>query len=166
MIFKWTQFVEINDYFSKTKKFPLKTKPRAKPLPKAKEAYFEAFKNFEQSLIVFNIKYEKSFQFESTKHWRFDFHLIELRIFVEISGGPWSGGRKGKLKDKAWSMDRYDVAADMGYTVVRIESAPRYKIQEDGPLQVEVNFSSQWLKNLKRHIFNGTDQTISTDRTD
>lgn len=61
-------------------------------------------------------------------------------------------------------MDRYDVAADMGYTVVRIESAPKYKIQEDGPLQVEANFSSQWPKNLKRHFFNGTDQTIPTNR--
>lgn len=158
--------MEINQYISLTKKPPIKTKPRTRPLPKAKEAYLETFKDFEQSLNVFQIKYEKLFQFESTKHWRFDFHLIELRILVEISGGPWSGGRKGKLKDKAWSMDRYDVAADMGYTVVRIESAPRYKIQEYGPLQVESNFSSQWLKNLKRHIFNGTDQTISTDRTD
>lgn len=155
--------MQINKYTSLTKKQPIKTKPRTIPLPKAKEAYLEAFKNFEQSLNVLKIKYEKLFQFESTKHWRFDFHLIELRILVEISGGPWSGGRKGMLKDKAWSMDRYDVAADMGYTVVRIESAPRYKIQEYGPLQVESNFSSQWLKNLKRHIFNGTDQTISTD---
>ena len=155
--------MEFNQYKTLTKKRPPKTKPRAKPLPKTKEAYLEAFEDFEQSLNVLKIKYEKLFQFESTKHWRFDFLLIERRILVEISGGPWSGGRKGKLKDKAWSMDRYDVAADMGYTVVRIESSPRYKIQEDGPLQVEANFSSQWLKNLKRHIFNGTDQTISTD---
>ncbi|WP_434279311.1 hypothetical protein [Acinetobacter sp. CE-15] len=158
--------MDINQYISLIKKKPIKTNPRTSPLPKAKEAYLEAFEDFEQSLILFKIKYEKLFQFESTKHWRFDFHLIELRILVEISGGPWSGGRKGKLKDKAWSMDRYDVAAEMGYTVVRIESAPRYKILEVGPLQVEANFSSQWIKNLKRHIFNGTDQTISTDRTD
>jgi len=158
--------MEINQYINLTKKATNKNKPRTRPLPKAKEAYLEAFEDFEQSLNVFQIKYEKLFQFESTKHWRFDFHLIEHRILVEISGGPWSGGRKGKLKDKAWSMDRYDVAADMGYTVVRIESAQRYKIQEDGPLQIESNQASQWLKNLKRHIFNGTDQTISTDRTD
>ncbi|WP_423854907.1 hypothetical protein [Acinetobacter guillouiae] len=158
--------MEINQYNSLTKKPPIKSKPRTRPLPKATQKYLEAEEDFEQSLIVLEIKYEKKFQFKSTKHWRFDFHLIEHRILVEISGGPWSGGRKGKLKDKAWSMDRYDVAADMGYTVVRIESSSRYKIQEDGPLQIEVNFSSQWLKNLKRHIFNGTDQTISTDRTD
>lgn len=155
--------MDADTYFLKTKKRPLKTKPRSKPLPKANEKYLEAEDNFEQLLEFLEIKFEKCFQFESTKHWRFDFHLIEHRILVEISGGPWSGGRGGKLKNKAWSMDRYDVAEAMGYTVVRIESAPRYKIQEDGPLQVEVNFSSQWLKNLKGQIFNGTDQTISTD---
>ncbi len=155
--------MEINQYTTLTQKKPLKRKPRTKLLPKATQKYLEAEEAFERALNVLEIKYEKTFQFKSTKHWRFDFHLIEHRILVEISGGPWSGGRKGKLKDKAWSMDRYDIAEDMGYTVVRIESAPRYKIKEDGPLQVEANFSSQWLKNLKRHIFNGTDQTISTD---
>ena len=107
------------------------------------------------------IKYEKKFQFKSTKHWRFDFHLIEHRILVEISGGPWSGGRGGKLKNKAWSMDRYDHAEAMGYTVVRIESAARYKVIETGLVQIESNFSSSWLKRLKRQIFNGTDQTMS-----
>lgn len=156
----------IQKYKAITNNNIIKTKPRTKPLPKATLKYLEAEEAFELALNVLEIKYEKQFQFESTKHWRFDFHLIEHRILVEISGGPWSGGRKGKLKDKAWSMDRYDVAEKIGYTIVRIESAPRYTIREDGPLQVEANFSSQWLKNLKRHIFNGTDQTISTDRAD
>ena len=158
--------MDANDYFWKTKKRPPKIKPRSKPLPKAKDTYLEAEENFEHSLNVFGIKYEKKFQFKSTKHWRFDFHLIEHRILVEISGGPWSGGRGGKLKNKAWSLDRYDDAAEMGFTVIRLESAPRYKIDELGPLQIESNFASQWLKNLKRHLFNGTDQTISADRSD
>ena len=158
--------MDADSYFSKTQKRPPKTKPRAKPLPKAKEAYLEAEEDFEHSLNVLEIKYEKKFQFKSTKHWRFDFHLIEHRILVEISGGPWSGGRGGKLKNKAWSLDRYDDAAEMSFTVVRLESAPRYKIDELGPLQIESNFASQWLKNLKRHLFNGTDQTIPTNRSD
>ncbi|WP_394661587.1 hypothetical protein [uncultured Acinetobacter sp.] len=155
--------MDANTYFWKTKKRPPKTKPRSKPLPKAKEAYLEAEEEFEHALGVLGIKYEKKFQFKSTKHWRFDFHLIEQRILVEISGGPWSGGRGGKLASKAWSLDRYDDAAEMGYTVVRIESANRYKVDEYGPLQIESNFASQWLKNLKRQIFNGTDQTIPTN---
>lgn len=143
-----------SQYTQLTKKSEIKRKPKNKPLPKAKEAYIEAEEKFEHALNLFEIKYQKKFQIKPTKHWRFDFLLIEHRILVEISGGPWSGGRKGKLANKAWSMDRYDVAEDMGYTVVRIESAPRYKIQEDGPLQVEANFSSQWLRNLKRHVLN------------
>ena len=93
--------MDADNYFLKTKKRPPKTKPRTKPLPKAKEKYLEAEEEFEHALNVLGIKYEKKFQFKSTKHWRFDFHLIEHRILVEISGGPWSGGRSGKLKNKA-----------------------------------------------------------------
>ena len=112
-----------DDYFRKTKKRPPKTKLRSKPLLKPKEAYLEEEEKFEHALGVLGIKYEKRFQFKSTKHWRFDFHLIEHRILVEISGGSWSGGCGGKLANKALSLDRYDDAAEMGYTVVRIESA-------------------------------------------
>ena len=158
--------MDADSYFWKTKKRPLKTKPRTKPLPKAKEKYLEAEEALFQELEENLIGYERKFQFEPTKNWRFDFHIVKLRLLIEIAGSPWSVGRGGKLANKAWSLDRYNDAEAMGFTVVRIESAPRYKIQEDGPLQVEVNFSSQWLKNLKRHIFNGTDQTIPTDRAD
>ncbi len=43
------------------------------------------------------MKFEEYFHFKSTKHWLFDLHLIEYRVLIEIAGGPWSGGRKGKL---------------------------------------------------------------------
>lgn len=150
-------------YKSKTKKSPFKTNPRTRPLPKAKEKYLEAEEEFENALNVLEIKYEKKFKFLSTKHWRFDFHLIEHKILVEISGGPWSGGRGGKLANKAWSMERYDRAYEMGYAVIRLESCARYKINEAGPLQVESFHAVDWLKKLKRHAFNGPVQTISPD---
>ena len=95
--------MDADDYFWKTKKRPHKTKPRSKSLPKAKEKYLEAEEDFEQALNVLDIKYEKKFQFKSTKHWRFDFHLIS----VEISDGPWPGGRGGKYENKAWRFERY-----------------------------------------------------------
>ncbi|MCW1490788.1 hypothetical protein OLN43_16205 [Acinetobacter baumannii] len=151
------------EYFWLTRKKEPKTKSKSRPLPKATEKYLKAEEEFTKALDILGFKYEKKFQFKSTKHWRFDFHLIEHRILVEIAGGPWSGGRKGRLKNKAWSLDRYDMAEEMGYTVVRLESAARFKVNESGPLQLRVDYASQWLKNLKRHIFNGTDQTISTD---
>lgn len=143
-----------------------KTKSRTRPLPKATQKYLDAFERIKEVLDRMEIKYEEYFHFKSTKHWRFDLHLIGYQMLIEIAGGPWSGGRKGKLANKAWSMDRYDHAADMGFTVVRLESANRYKIDEFGPLQIEAQFASQWLKNLKRESFNGPNQTISANGSD
>ena len=142
--------MDVNDYFWKTKKRPPKTKPRAKPLPKAKEKYLEAEETLFQELEEHSIGYERKFQFEPTKHWRFDFHIVKLRLLIEIAGGPWSGGRGGKLAMKAWSFDRYDVAEEMGYTFVRLE-----------PHQIESGYAINWIQSQLERLNNGTDQTIS-----
>ncbi|CAD9195551.1 hypothetical protein [Acinetobacter bohemicus] len=142
--------MDVNDYFWKTKKRPPKTKPRAKPLPKAKEKYLEAEETLFQELEEHSIGYERKFQFEPTKHWRFDFHIVKLRLLIEIAGGPWSGGRGGKLAMKAWSFDRYDVAEEMGYTFVRLE-----------PHQIESGYAINWIQSQLERLDNGTDQTIS-----
>lgn len=118
----------------------------------------------ERALKILEIKYETLFQFRSTKHWRFDFHLIEYRILVEIAGGPWSAGRKRKCFSH--DVDREYTAYEMGFTIVRLESAARFKINEAGPLQIQASFAQQWLKSLKRHKFNEPDSTISTHRID
>jgi len=144
--------MDVNDYFWKTKKRPPKTKPRAKPLPKAKEKYLEAEETLFQELEEHSIGYERKFQFEPTKHWRFDFHIVKLRLLIEIAGGPWSGGRGGKLAMKAWNFDRYDVAEEMGYTFVRLE-----------PHQIESGYAINWIQNQLERLENGTDQTISTN---
>ncbi|SDY60374.1 hypothetical protein [Acinetobacter kyonggiensis] len=145
--------MDADAYFWKTKKRPPKTKPRAKPLPKAKEAYLEAEETLFQELEEHSIGYERKFQFEPTKHWRFDFHIVKLRLLIEIAGSPWSGGRGGKLAMKAWSFDRYDVAEEMGYTFVRLE-----------PHQIESGYAINWIQSQLERLDNGTDQTISTDR--
>lgn len=93
--------MEIDIYKSKTQKAPLKNRPRTRPLPKAKISYEEAEEDFEKALNILGIKYEKKFQFLSTKHWRFDFHLIEHKILIEISGGSWFDEYGGKFKTRA-----------------------------------------------------------------
>ena len=108
------------DYFWKTKKRPFKTKPRTKPLPKAKEKYLEAEECLFQELEEHAIGYERKFQFESTKNWRFDFHIVKLRLLIEIAGSPWAVGRGGKKIANAFN--KYDLAEEMGYQVVRFES--------------------------------------------
>lgn len=131
-----------------TQKIPPKKKLRTRPLPKASEKYLEAFERLKEILDRIEIKYEKYFHFKSTKHWRFDLHLIEYRMLIEIAGGPWSGGRKGKLATKAWSIDRYDHAEEMGYRYHRFEVSD---ISSS-------NRAIQWLRNLKAS--HGTVQTI------
>ncbi|MGU3312483.1 hypothetical protein [Acinetobacter sp. M5A5_2a] len=61
---------------------------------------------------------------------------------IFIAGGPWSGGRRGKLATKAWILDCDDVAEEMGYTIVRLKAAARFKINEFGPLQIRATFAS------------------------
>lgn len=145
--------MDADSYFWKTKKRPPKKKPRTRPLPKPSEKYLEAFDRLKEILDRMEIKYEDYFHFKSTKHWRFDLHLIEYRVLIEIAGGPWSGGRKGKLATKAWSMDRYDHAEDMGY-----------RFQQFVPADINMGRATAWLRNLK--VSHETDQTIPTDRLD
>ena len=145
--------MELDEYKSLTNKKPIKTRPRTRPLPKAGEKYLEAFDRLKEILDHMEIKYEEYFHFKSTKHWRFDFHLIEYRMLIEIAGGPWSGGRKGKLATKAWSVDRYDHAEEMGYRYMRFETADIY-----------MGRATMWLRNLKASY--GTVQTIPTVESD
>lgn len=103
--------MDIDDYFWKTKKRQHKTKPRTKPLPKAKEKYLEAEETLFQELEERSIGYRKKFQFESTKNWRFDFYIVKLGLLIEIAGSPWSVGRGGKKIANAFS--KYDDAEEI-----------------------------------------------------
>ncbi|WP_180189980.1 hypothetical protein [Acinetobacter sp. YH01009] len=142
--------MELDTYKNLTKKIPPKKKLRSRPLPKASEKYLEAFERLKEILDRMEMKYEEYFHFKSTKHWRFDLHLIEHRMLIEIATGPWSGGRKGKLATKAWSIDRYDHAEEMGYRFHRFELA-----------DINMGRATAWLRHLKAS--HGTDQTIPTD---
>ncbi|MFV5355613.1 hypothetical protein VXO67_17065, partial [Acinetobacter baumannii] len=74
--------MEVDDYTYLTNKKLYKKKAPNKALPKATEKYLKAEEEFTEALDNLEIKYEKKFQFKSTKHWRFDFHLIEHHILV------------------------------------------------------------------------------------
>ena len=144
--------MDVDSYFWKTKKRPLKTKPRTKPLPKAKEQYLEAEETLFQELEEHMIGYERKFQFESTKNWRFDFYIVKLRLLIEIAGSPWAVGRGGKKIANAFN--KYDLAEDMGYRHIRFE-----------PDHIESGYVIQWIQGQLKRLEDGTDQTISTDRT-
>ena len=141
------------DYFWLTRKKEPKTKPKSRPLPKAKQKYLEAEATLKEELEDLAIGFESKFQPIHTKHWRFDFHIVKLRLLIEIEGGPWSGGRGGKLANKAWSLDRYDQAEEMGYRYHRFEVS-----------DINMGRATTWLRNLKASY--GTVQTIPADGAD
>ena len=144
--------MEINQYTNLTKKQPLKTKPRTRPLPKATLKYLEAEETLFQELEESLIGYRRKFQFESTRNWRFDFYIVKLNLLIEIVGSPWSVGRGGKKIANAFS--KYDLAEDIGY-----------KIERFHPDSIFSGHVIDWIKGQLGSLDNGTDQTISTDRT-
>lgn len=145
--------MDVDDYFWKTKKRPHKTKPRTKPLPKAKEKYLEAEETLFQELEEYRIGYRRKFQFESTKNWRFDFYIVRLNLLIEIAGSPWSVGRGGKKIANALS--KYDLAMDKGYSFERLE-----------PHQIESGYAINWIQSQLERLDNGTDQTIPAVESD
>lgn len=144
--------MEINQHTSLTKKKPLKTKPRTRPLPKATQKYLEAEETLFQELEECLIGYRRKFQFESTRNWRFDFYIVRLNHLIEIVGSPWSVGRGGKKIANAFS--KYDLAEGIGY-----------KIERFHPDSIFSGHVIDWIKGQLESLDNGTDQTISTDRT-
>lgn len=143
-----------DQYFWKTKKRPQKTKARAKPLPKAKESYLEAEEGLFQELEEHLIGYERKFQFEHTKNWRFDFHIVKLKLLIEIAGSPWAVGRGGKKIANAFN--KYDLAEDMGYRIERLE-----------PHQIESGYAIRWIRAQLKRLEDGTAiPTIPTSGSD
>lgn len=139
-------------YFMLTRKKERKPKPKSTPLPKAKQNYLEAEATLTEELTELAIGFESKFQPIHTKHWRFDFHIVKLRLLIEIEGGPWSGGRGGKLSNKAWSLDRYDQTEELGY-----------KIERFHPDSILSGYVIDWIKEELARIEDGTNQTISTN---
>ncbi|QCO22320.1 hypothetical protein C9E88_012915 [Acinetobacter cumulans] len=145
--------MELNAYKTLTQKVPPKKKPRTRPLPKAKEKYLEAEETLFQELEEHLIGYERKFQFEHTKNWRFDFYIVKLRLLIEIAGSPWAVGRGGKKIANAFT--KYDLAEDMGYRIERLE-----------PHQIESGYAIRWIQSQLERLEDGTDQTIPADRSD
>lgn len=111
--------MDLNKYFWLTRKKEPKTKPKSRPLPKAKQNYLEAEETLFQELEEHLIGYRRKFQFEPTKNWRFDFYIVKLNLLIEIAGSPWAVGRGGRKIANA--LGKYDLALDKGYKFERLE---------------------------------------------
>ncbi len=144
--------MDSTEYFWLTRKKNLKPSLNPDRYLKRSKNISRLRQHLQEELEDLAIGFESKFQPIHTKHWRFDFHIVKLRLLIEIEGGPRSGGRGGKLANKAWSLDRYDQAEEMGY-----------KIERFHPDSILSGYVINWIKSELARIEDGANKTISTD---
>lgn len=54
-------------------------------------------------------------KFHPTRKWRFDYAWTDSKVFLEVEGGVWSGGRHTSPKGFAGDMAKYNAATCMGW---------------------------------------------------
>jgi len=54
-------------------------------------------------------------RFHPTRKWRFDYAWPEAKVFLEVEGGSWMGGRHTNPKGFAGDMAKYNAATCMGW---------------------------------------------------
>lgn len=66
------------------------------------------------------IELVKEFRFHPKRLWRFDYAFPELKIAVEVEGGVWNNGRHTRGSGFVKDMDKYNAAAVLGWTLIRV----------------------------------------------
>jgi hypothetical protein len=54
-------------------------------------------------------------KFHPTRKWRFDYAWQDAKVFLEVEGGSWMGGRHTSPKGFAGDMAKYNAATCMGW---------------------------------------------------
>src|SRR5690606_15609007 len=65
---------------------------------------------------------QREFRFHPTRKWRFDFAWPDAMIAVEVEGAVFSGGRHSRGAGMVADMNKYNTAALLGWTVLRVAS--------------------------------------------
>ena len=76
---------------------------------------------------------QQEFKFMDKRKFRFDFAWIDERLAVEIEGGVWIQGRHTRGSGYVKDMEKYNLAAEAGWRVLRftpqqIKKEETYKI--------------------------------------
>ena len=93
---------------------------------------FEADKLKEDLEKVTRFPVKTEWKFHTSRRWRFDFAIPELKIAIEIEGGLWVQGRHNRAAGYIKDMEKYNAAGKLGWLVLR------YTPQQKEQLLVEV----------------------------
>jgi hypothetical protein len=59
-------------------------------------------------------------RFAPPRRWRFDYAWPAHRLALEVEGGTWSGGRHVRGRGYEADCEKYNAAALLGWTVLRV----------------------------------------------
>lgn len=74
----------------------------------------------------------REYRFAPPRRYRFDFCFPELKLAVEVEGGVWSGGRHTRASGFIEDCNKYNLAAVMGYRVLRF---PTHEVKSGAALK-------------------------------
>ena len=63
---------------------------------------------------------DREVTFHAERRWRFDFAWPAAMVALEVEGATWAGGRHTRGKGFAADCEKYNEAAVMGWTVLRV----------------------------------------------
>lgn len=87
---------------------------------------------------------EREYRFHPVRKWRADYCHVATRILVELEGGLYGGGRHSRASGFLGDIEKYNAAAMLGYTVLRL-----------GTGQVDREHVSQIVEFVKRKEVQG-----------
>lgn len=101
-----------------------KTEPKAKAKAGAKPAGNKAAGSKGEialagQLDLRGISYERELMLIPKRRFRFDFLLAQFALVVEVEGGTWSGGRHTSGVGFRSDCQKYNMALELGYRVLR-----------------------------------------------
>ena len=61
------------------------------------------------------------YRFHGTRKWRFDYAWPKCKVALEVEGGVWMRGRHTRGSGFVKDMEKYNQAALLGWTVLRVQ---------------------------------------------
>lgn len=64
----------------------------------------------------------REYRFAPPRRFRFDFAFVDQKVAIEIEGGTWSQGRHSRGSGMSKDAEKYNLATEYGWSVLRYTS--------------------------------------------
>jgi len=82
------------------------------------------------------------YRFHDTRKWRFDYAWPKRMVALEVEGGVWMRGRHTRGSGFVKDMEKYNQAALMGWTVLRVQPGELCSLETAGMLTLALRGKS------------------------